>query len=313
MSQIINSIENLHSAIQADRIPPEFANHRAATYHQSDLLTRIINIKSIAERLGSQNTHLIELSEKIDLIKPKLGPRKNGNPEFPMSNLVTCDSCKDKSNGRLVGFKHSNGKNNALVYYKYRCRSCKKYQHRDEIHEQISILMQTISLTPSGQADLLSALDSVWKQQEDQSEQDTIRLKHAITQLRRVIESRVESAIDPSNISIKENILASIEEKKRQLEIMELELDNLSGNADRDKQKFMAFALRFVETVGAEFFNISKENRLRCKQLLFPAGFYVDKNKKVYTPEISPLYRLATKKKDTEVSMSSHLVRVRGL
>lgn len=49
---------------------------------------------------------------------------------------------------------------------------------------------------------------------------------------------------------------------------------------------------------------------MRCKQVVFPAGFHIDANNNVYTPEISPLYRLATKKKDTEVSENSHLVRL---
>ena len=39
----------------------------------------------------------------------------------------------------------------------------------------------------------------------------------------------------------------------------------------------------------------------------------IDQKEKVYTPEISIFYRLATKKKDTEVSDNSLMVRVRGL
>lgn len=58
---------------------------------------------------------------------------------------------------------------------------------------------------------------------------------------------------------------------------------------------------------------LSPENRLRSKELVFPGRFYVNENKKVYTPEISPLITLAIKKKDTEVSDNSHLVRVTGL
>lgn len=59
--------------------------------------------------------------------------------------------------------------------------------------------------------------------------------------------------------------------------------------------------------------NIAPEHRLRCKKLLFPADFYLDENNKVYTPEISPIYGLATKKKDAEASIDSHLVRVKRL
>jgi hypothetical protein len=52
---------------------------------------------------------------------------------------------------------------------------------------------------------------------------------------------------------------------------------------------------------------------LRCKQVIFPAGFYLDANKKVYTPEISPLYRLASNKKDLPATEKSLMVRVKGL
>ena len=34
-----------------------------------------------------------------------------------------------------------------------------------------------------------------------------------------------------------------------------------------------------------------------CKQLLFPDGFSVSRDKKVYTPTISDIYRVATKEK----------------
>ena len=39
----------------------------------------------------------------------------------------------------------------------------------------------------------------------------------------------------------------------------------------------------------------------------------IDQKNKVYTPEISSFYRLVTKKKDTEVSNKSLMVRVQGL
>ncbi len=49
--------------------------------------------------------------------KNQSGPRKNGNPEFPISNILHCDLCKDiKDNGRYVGYNHGNGKNPDLVY-----------------------------------------------------------------------------------------------------------------------------------------------------------------------------------------------------
>ena len=46
---------------------------------------------------------------------------------------------------------------------------------------------------------------------------------------------------------------------------------------------------------------------------MFPAGFYMSADKKVYTPEISHLITLAATKKDAEASELALMVRVRGL
>ena len=43
--------------------------------------------------------------------------------------------------------------------------------------------------------------------------------------------------------------------------------------------------------------------------MLFPAGFWVDADKKVYTPEISILYRLASNKKDLPDTEKSSMVQ----
>jgi hypothetical protein len=77
----------------------------------------------------------------------------------------------------------------------------------------------------------------------------------------------------------------------------------------------MEFALSFIEDTGKHFLEeyVSQENRLRCKQLAFPAGIMINAKDKVYTPEISVFYRLAAKKKDAEASDYAHMVRVTGL
>ena len=54
----------------------------------------------------------------------------------------------------------------------------------------------------------------------------------------------------------------------------------------------------------------AKDKLLQCKQLLIPAGFWVDENENVYTPEISVLYRLATNKKDLSELEKSYMVAI---
>lgn len=80
-----------------------------------------------------------------------------------------------------------------------------------------------------------------------------------------------------------------------------------------DKATFLKFTLDYVDDLAVHFFELSREKQLECKQLVFPGGYWVDENKKVYTPEISEFYRLATNKKDLPETEKSSMVRVQGL
>lgn len=258
-----------------------------------------------------QHHELVRIMDKKK--KTQSGPRKNGNPEYPLSNLVSCKLCIETSTiPRYAGYKHSNGKN-ILFYHKYRCRACNRYLSRDELHEKVEQTFRKSSISPDGTENIIKSLDIVWKQKEAQAKQEAVRLTQKIKSLNEDVSNRAIAAIDPSNLSIKPEILSSIAKMKDEAIVLSDELTNLTEKADTDKEKFLRFAFDFVENMGMHFLSISHENRLRCKQVIFPAGFYLDENNKVYTPEISPLFTLQTKKKDTEVSDNSHLVRVKRL
>ena len=169
--------------------------------------------------------------------------------------------------------------------------------------------------TKDGVQDLIEALDIVWRQKEGQAAQDASRIRHRIRAIETTIANQVEAATDPDNALIKVNILDAVKNKQKEIEGLENELTQLQSLSDDDRAHFLRFAFDFINNTGKHFLDpeLSQENRIRCKQILFPAGFYVDANQNVYTPEISTLYRLATNKKDTEVSLNSHLVRVQGL
>ena len=169
--------------------------------------------------------------------------------------------------------------------------------------------------TKEGVEDLLEALSTVWKQREGRATQDATRIRHKLAAMDEAISNQVEAAIDHANASIKTEILAAIDKRKAERSKVQEELDTLVDIADADKDDFIRFAFDFATNVGESFLDpdLSQAQRLECKQIIFPAGFHIDENKKVYTPEISPLYRLATNKKDAEASQKSHLVRVRRL
>lgn len=262
---------------------------------------------------------LITKEQHLELVKimsgkkkNQNGPRKNGNPEYPLSNHITCDLCIDQKNGRYVGFTHSNGKG-IHFYHKYRCRACKRYITREELHTIVTNLFNPISKETEGL--FMGALNMVWKQQEGQVLQDADRIKRKISIIEQAITRYVDAITDPANTLIKDDMLARIAIKKQEIADLEDEKEKLHSITDADKDEFLRFAFNFINNVGSGFldYDLSAEYRTRCKLILFPAGFYLDAKNKVYTPQISPIYGLVNTKKDLPKLEKSLLVRVPGL
>jgi len=281
-----------------------------------------INKQVKATNPNGQHEALISFDEHKALLniingKPKFqtGPNMKGNPLFPMSNLISDASCIEcKNQGRLVGLNLSNGKS-SRVYEKYRCRSCKRYLQKDELHNKVIGLFRRYEMDTATQNKILQALGIVWQRDTKNVNHDILSIEHSINKLKQDIKQSVESAASPSFIEIKDDLLEIVRDKKAKLSRLESRLEELVSSSELDELEFMQFALSFVEDTGRHFLEpyVSRENRVRCKQMLFPSGIAIDLKDKVYTPEISAFYRLATKKMDTEVSDNSHLVRVKRL
>jgi DNA invertase Pin-like site-specific DNA recombinase len=271
--------------------------------------------------LNGLHKPLITLEQHYELVhifegkqKNQTGPRKNGNPKYPGNNIVHCDVCEGKQYNRFVGVDITNGKS-PKKYEKYRCRACKRALSRQEMHQKIAKHLKISHINEAGISELTRALDIVWKQREGEKQHESVRLRHKLKSLQASISQQAEAATDPDNAAIKPDIIANIAKRKQEAHDIELQLLELTRKADMDYERFMKFALGFAADMSEKFLDpqTSQENRLRFKQIAFPAGFRMDANKNVYTPEISPLITLAAKKKDAEASIDSHLVRVEGL
>jgi hypothetical protein len=184
---------------------------------------------------------------------------------------------------------------------------------RSELHQKIKNFFADNPITQEAIQTLTAALNKVWKLRESEKEQEIHRLRHKITVLTGSINNQVEAITDPSNAAIKNEIMAAIATKKNELSDFNDRVEEIIHANESDKNQFLRFAFDYIENLGERFLTMSPETRQKCKLVLFPAGFYMDINNNVYTPEISTLYRLATKKKDTEVSENSHLVQVQRL
>jgi DNA invertase Pin-like site-specific DNA recombinase len=270
---------------------------------------------------NGEHEPLITLEHHYELLrifdakkKTQTGPRKNGNPNFLLNTITQHDTCLEvKNKGKLVGFEHDNGKNPNLIYARYRCRSCGLLATRDELHPKVVKLFNDNPITEEGTKDFIEALDIVWNKKEAQARQDSARISQKIKTLNDEINSRAMAAIDPSNIAIKAEILTNIDKTKKQVQELEEELSGMTQNMDADKDKFLNFAFGFVSNMGECFFSLSPDDAKKCKQIIFPAGFYMDADKNVYTPEISTLITLQANKKDAEASDFTRMVRVTGL
>ena len=80
-----------------------------------------------------------------------------------------------------------------------------------------------------------------------------------------------------------------------------------------DLVEFIKFSLEYTNRLKDDWWDLGQEDRLKCQQLLFPDGIRFQSNKKVGTGQISPLYRLASNKKDLRESRKSLMVELEGI
>lgn len=235
---------------------------------------------------------------------------KKYRPEFCLSNQISCTDCLIKQGDkhpRLVGYDHNNGKkgNSRKCYRRYRCRSCGASILQEELHSLFSAELLNLQLDKSRKDELISAIRLVWEQDVQKS---TIRTKAYQRRLERLTAERNSILRSALNNSLSrediEGVLRSIDKEIAEVKDVINELTCIES----DFVEFVDFSLGFIENLRDRFWNLEADEMSWCKQLLFPEGFSVSRDKKVYTPKISEFYRLADTQKDPEGSLESNLV-----
>ena len=89
---------------------------------------------------------------------------------------------------------------------------------------------------------------------------------------------------------IKKDIKERLEKAKETIDKLKESEEDLEKTAEAKKADFMRFALEFIDNLGSNFVHLSPNNAEKCKQIIFPDGFWVDDDKNVYTHAISPIY-----------------------
>lgn len=276
-----------------------------------DKQVKVYNRHGLHEPLISYEEYLRLI--KIMESKPKyqIGPKRLGNPLFLLSNMIEDDICLEmKNKDRLVGTPSSNGKS-PKIYKKYRCRSCGYSWTLDVMYEKMINFFQKYEMSDDTQKRIAKALRIVWQKDAERKTQNIYSAQKSILTLRTQIKQHVEDATDSTNVLIKDDILDMIKEKKSKIVALEEDVERLMNEEEDDRMEFMQFALSFIRETGEHFLEpyVSRDNRIRCKQMLFPGGIHIKDKEKVYTPELSVFFRGEATKKSAEALDNSHLVQ----
>lgn len=240
--------------------------------------------------------------------------RKQFNPDFPLSKIMSCKECLEAGaeHPLLVGYDHNNGKagDKRKFYKRYRCRACNRNILRDELHSKLSDSLLDLQLAQARVKDFIAALRHVWEQEQALSYNTSESLKTRLSTLendkKTVILKQVrgELAVDRADLA-----LDALDE---QIGAINEQLDSIS-TVEKDFVEFVEFAINTVEGFREKFWELDQEHQGWCKQLLFPDGFSVSQNKKVYTPKISEFYRVnKNAPKDVSANFAS-MVTPRGI
>lgn len=226
------------------------------------------------------------------------------NPDFPISNVGMCENCAEvySSRAMLVGYKHNNGKdgNSRKYYERYRCRVCNKAILKDNVHNGFDGFLSGVEFIEPKVQDLSKDLKRAWKDEVQDNTQTIARLKQKLEllsddkdKLVRAIATRPELAEDfqDSLVKLKQEI-SSIEQS-----IVEAE------DTDKDFEEFVDFALGFVTDMKDEFWALEREDKQRCKEIIFPGEFLVSRSGKVSTQELSKLFRYSDTKKEPQKAL----------
>lgn len=230
-------------------------------------------------------------------------PHKQYNPEFPLSKIMTCKECLEagEKNPKIVGYTNHNGRGN--FYHRYKCRTCKKnYTLRDELHGQLGDIFSSLKLADDKVKDFLAGLRHVWEQEQALSFSTIETLKKRldlVTCDRKDIilkQARGQLADDRADIAINalEEEIATINEQIESATTIE-----------QDFIEFVEFSLNTIENFRERFWELDQEHQVWCKQLLFPDGFSVSRDKKVYTPTISDFYLCINTEKSPKMDSST--------
>ena len=230
------------------------------------------------------------------------------NDDFPLNEMLCFDCYEEaKKQGKLTGYRNHNGKKKDVesrrYYYRYRCRGCNNYFKRAELHGLVSTRLDRLSKDIVYWDELTKSLKTAWKSEvENTTNRITAleRRKHALEDEQTKLAVSLANAASPAVVAATQN---AIELNAAEVQDTSIAIQKLSNDDELDE--FIGFAVSYTEQLRQNYWKLDWPDRKRCEQLLFPDGFYTTRQKKVYTPRISAMYRSKSIKKEPRKALVS--------
>jgi DNA invertase Pin-like site-specific DNA recombinase len=222
------------------------------------------------------------------------------NPEFPL-NETLCYDCQheQKSQDKITGYRNHNGKSKSpdkrRYYERYRCRGCNTYFTKEELHGTVSSKLDSTVLDEREL--LVRELTSLWRSQVSNNQSKITALKNRVHLIEQQQANMAMELASTDNDTVKRAMIAAIENKEQEKLATQADIKTY-GDVDTELEDFIAYSIDYTENLKAKYWSLDWDRRKRCELLLYPDGFYVNRQKKVYTPRVSPIYRDSTIQKE---------------
>ena len=280
------------------------------------------NEHGLHEKLITMEQHYKILEIVNNKVKAHSGPRKNGNPDFPLNAVTLCKKCSleeakfgrigKRNRGKFVGYKNKNG-HSEKIYEHYKCRKCGRLVTKEKMHRNFSEFLDDLTFTKCGCNMLKAQLHSIWKTQKDDVEKDVKSLERSLAEIEKFKEQLVDKLVRSTNEAVTRELENQLEHKTNEITDLQQKISMKKADYEYDYYDFVDFAVDFANNLAKKFLELSPADVKRCKLLLFPDGFLVNDDFKVYTNKISPLYRLQETKNGPKGQKNVNLVPPEGL
>ncbi len=319
MRDILNGRFNVYQALedlnQRGYTTPGGAKLRMDKFRKllvDDYFAGLITVKRWSEDdkfCGIKGLHkaMITVEEHktlVDIVngKKRVFERKKENKNFPLGNIGLC-----VCGGKLVGFMHSNGK--GWKSPKYRCRSCHKQYHATKIHLSLDETLAKVRIDKPRKEGFIECLNEAWREEETFHLEKIKTFELKLSQLENdkiQVARKIALNTDPT---LETDLRDVLKETKNQIENIKTIITE-AKDVEKDMDAFVRFSMSFIEGKLSRWDELTRAERVKCKQMLFPGEIFVDFAEKVCTPQISPIIWFVSNKKEPDMVSDSHLVEL---